>query len=116
MEYLYKSDNEYTLMDKQTYDQIPITRDYIGDAELLMKEGMDLEVQFYEGKPINIILPTFVKLKVVQTEPGAKGDTVTGAMKMAKLETGLAIQVPLFINEGEIIKVDTRDNSYNERA
>jgi len=116
MEYLYKSDNEYILMDKQTYDQIPITRDYIGDAELLMKEGMDLEVQFYEGKPINIILPTFVKLKVVQTEPGAKGDTVTGAMKMAKLETGLAIQVPLFINEGEIIKVDTRDNSYNERA
>ena len=116
MQYLYKSDNEYIFMDKQDYEQIPISEDYLDESEQFMKEGMDIEVQFYQGKPISIVLPIFVNLKVIQTEPGAKGDTVSGAMKPAKLETGLTIQVPLFINEGETIKVDTRDKSYNERA
>ena len=116
MQYLYKSDNEYIFMDKETYDQIPISGDYLTGSEQLMKEGIDIEVQFHENKPISVLIPTFVKLKVVKTEPGMKGDTVQGALKPAKLETGLEIQVPLFINEGEVIKVDTRDKSYSERA
>jgi len=116
MQFLYKADNEHIFMDKETYDQISITEDYLKGLTQLMKEGTDLEVQFYEEKPISVLLPTFVELKVIQTEPGVKGDTVTGAMKPAKLETGLTLQVPLFINEGDIIKVDTRDRSYNERA
>ena len=116
MQYLYKSDNEYIFMDKQDYEQITISGDYLDDSEQLMKEGMDIEVQLYQGKLIAVVLPTFVELKVIETEPGVKGDTVTGAMKPAKLETGLNIRVPLFINEGDVIKVDTRDHSYNERA
>lgn len=116
MQYLYKSDNEYIFMDQQTYEQIHLEEDYLQGSELLIKEGMNLEVQFYQGKPISVLMPTFIQLQVTQTEPGVKGDTVSNVMKPAKLETGLEVQVPLFINEGDVIKVDTRDKSYNERV
>ncbi len=116
MQYLYKSDDEYIFMDKKDYEQIPVSEDHIEGLQQLMKEGIDIEVQFYENKPISVVLPTFVALKVAGTEPGVKGDTVQGAMKPAKLETGLELQVPIFIKEGDSIKVDTRDKSYSERA
>jgi elongation factor P len=116
MQYLYQQDNEYIFMDNESYEQFPIAGDMLAGNELLMKEGINFDLMFYEGKAISIQMPTFINLKIIETEPGIKGDTVSGAMKPAKLETGLVIQVPLFINDGETIKVDTRDKSYNERA
>ncbi len=116
MQYLYNSGNEYIFMDQETYEQIALSEEYIGDSANLLKEGEVVEVQFYKNNPISVILPTFVELEVVETEPGVKGDTVSGAMKPAKVETGLTVNVPLFVNVGDKIKVDTRDNSYVERV
>lgn len=116
MQFLYEADGEYIFMDQENYEQLHLNKEYLKGSELLLKEGVNLEVQFYQENPISVIFPTFVELKVNQTEPGVKGDTVSNVMKPARLETGLQIQVPLFINEGDIIKVDTRDKSYNERV
>jgi len=116
MQFLYKSDNEFVFMDNNTYEQISISQDNLEGMEGFLKEGMDVEIQFYKNNPISVILPTFVELKVIKTEPGVKGDSVSTATKPAQLETGITIQVPLFINEGDIIKVDTRTKSYSERA
>ncbi len=116
MQFLYEADGEYIFMDQENYEQLHLNQEYLKGSELLLKEGVNLEVQLHQGNPISVIFPTFVELKVNQTEPGVKGDTVSNVMKPAKLETGLQIQVPLFINEGDIIKVDTRNNSYNERV
>lgn len=116
MQYLYNTDDEYIFMDNENYEQIHFTKDYLDGYELYLKEGLNIEVQFLKEKPINIIMPTFVELKVERTQTGVRGDTVTNALKPAVLETGLEIQVPLFINEGDVIKVDTRDGSYAERV
>ncbi len=116
MQYLYSADGEYVFMDTETYEQIGLSEDMIEEVKGFLKEGMEVIVQIFEEKPFGIELPTAVELKVVSTEPGVKGDTVSGGTKPAVLETGITINVPLFIKEGDIIKVDTRTKSYIERV
>ena len=116
-QYLYNDDMGYHFMDGETYEQTTIPVEMI-DRPLLIKEGSDIEVLFDAAKdvPLTVDLPQYVKLKVTYTEPGMKGDTATNAQKPAKLETGAEVRVPLFINEGDIVKIDTRSNAYVERV
>jgi elongation factor P len=116
MEYLYKDDEHLWFMDTTSYEQVPIASDVIGEGVGYLKENMRVQVVFYEGKIVGIELPTFVELKVVQTEPGFKGDTVTGSYKPATMETGIVVHVPLFIKEGDLLKIDTRSGEYIQRA
>ena len=116
MQYLYNDGDLYYIMDEETFEQIPINADQLGDAVGYLKEGMSLQVSSYNGKVVSVDLPITVDLEVIDTSPGFKGDTVTAGNKPAKMETGITIQVPLFINTGDTIKVDTRDGSYVERA
>ncbi|RKX61189.1 MAG: elongation factor P [Thermodesulfobacteriota bacterium] len=116
VQYLYKDADQYVFMDLEDYDQIYVSKDEIGDSAKFLKENLNVCILYYKGKVIGIELPNIVELKVIETEPGVKGDTVGTATKPAKLETGLVIQVPLFINEGDIIKVDTRTGKYVERV
>ena len=116
MQYLYHDGENLVFMDAESYDQIPFSDDVVGDAKLFLKENTQVEVLFWRGKPINIELPSFVELEVTKSDPGLKGDTSSGATKPATLETGATIQVPLFINEGEILRIDTRTGEYSERA
>lgn len=115
-QYLYQSGEQFFFMDMETYEQIPLSQEDLGDAVQYLKENMIIDVLMYEGKAIGIELPTFVELEVVKTTPGIKGDTVSGGSKPATLETGLSVRVPLFINEGDVIKVDTRTGEYIERV
>ena len=114
-QFLYKADNLYTFMDTENYEQYTLSESDIGDTKLYLKEQMQIEIEFYENKPIAVFTPIFVELAVTKTEPGMKGDTVSSTMKPATLQSGATILVPLFINIGDVIKVDTRDNSYVER-
>jgi len=116
MQYLYNDGDLYYFMDEESFDQMPLTASQLGDATDFLKEGMSLEVSSYKDKVVGVELPVTVELEVVDTEPGFKGDTATAGTKPAKLETGITIQVPLFINEGDVIKVDTRIGSYLERV
>ena len=116
MQYLYNEGELYYFMDEKNYEQIPLTASQLDNAVDYLKEGMSLEVSSYKGEIIGVEIPITVLLKVTETEPGFKGDTATAGTKPAKLETGITIQVPLFINEGDIIKVDTRTGDYLERA
>lgn len=116
MQYLYSEGDVFYFMDTQTYDQVPLTKDQIGDSIKYLKENMEVMVMFYEGVSIGIELPTFVELEVTETEPGFKGDTATGGSKPATLETGATVQVPLFINIGDVIRVDTRTGEYLSRV
>lgn len=115
-QYLYSDGDIHHFMDNETYDQFPVTGEVLGDALTYVREGESLDVLFYEGVPIQIELPITVDLGVVETEPAVKGDTATGATKQAKLETGLSVTVPLFISEGDTLKIDTRTGEYLERA
>jgi len=116
MQYLYKDGNLLYFMDKDTYEQTPLGADYLGDAVNYIAEGSIIKVQFLEHEPITVDLPPAVVLNVTQTDPGLKGDTATGGTKPATMETGLVLQVPLFVEEGDAIKVDTRSGEYLERA
>lgn len=116
MQYLYNDGNSYYFMDEKTFEQIPISSSQLGDALDYLKENMSLEVSSYKGKLIGVELPITVELEVAETGPGFKGDTATAGNKPAKLETGITIQVPLFINNGDVIKVDTRTGQYLERV
>ncbi len=117
MQYLYKDEDQtFHFMDTGNYEQITIPGEDIGDSAGFLKEECKVDVQFYRGKAIGVDLPTFVSLKVTMTEPGMRGDTATGASKPATLETGAVISVPLFINEGDILKIDTRTGDYIERT
>ena len=116
MQYLYNEGNLYYLMDEETFEQTPVTADQLGDSVNYLKEGMSVQVATYKDKIINVELPLNVELEVTDTGPGFKGDTATAGTKPATLETGITIQVPLFINNGDVIKVDTRDGSYIERV
>ena len=116
MQYLYNEGDLYYFMDEENFEQLPINASQLGDALNYLKEGMSLEVSSYKGELVDVELPITVELEVVQTEPGFKGNTATAGNKPAKLETGLKIQVPLFINQGDIIKVDTRSGTYLERV
>ena len=116
MQYLYNDGNLYYFMDEENYEQMPLSDTQLGDALNYLKEGMSLEVLSYKGELVGVELPTAVELEVVETGPGFKGNTATAGNKPAKLETGITIQVPLFINKGDVIKVDTRSGSYLERV
>jgi len=116
MQYLYNDGDLYYFMDEENFEQMPITASQLGDALNYLKEGMSLEVLNYKGELVGVEMPTAVELRVVETGPGFKGDTATAGNKPAKLETGIIIQVPLFINNGDIVKVDTRTGEYLERV
>lgn len=116
MQYLYSTGDEYHFMDSQSYEQVALSKDLLDDAVYFLKDNMSIHVQFYQGRAIGVELPTFVELVVTQTDPGFKGDTATGGSKPATLETGLVVQVPLFVDQGEKIRVDTRTKEYLSRA
>jgi elongation factor P len=116
MQFLYEENGLYYFMNAETYDQIALTKETVGDALDYLRENETCEVLTYGDDAIGIELPTSVNLKVVETEPGFKGDTATGGNKPARLETGLTVQVPLFIKEGDTLKVDTRTAAYLERV
>jgi len=116
MQYLYKDGNLYFFMDTETYEQQPLEEQFLEDVLDFLKENEMVTVQFYENTPVTIELPTFVNLEVVKAEPGVRGDTATGGTKPATLETGAVIQVPLFIKEDTVVKVDTRTGEYVERV
>jgi elongation factor P len=116
MQFLYAADTEYHFMDSKTYDQISLKEDQLGDYKWYLKENSEYRVMFFEGQPINVDLPASMVLKITSTEPGIKGDSVTNLTKNATLETGLVVKVPLFIKEGEYVKIDTRTSEYIERV
>ncbi|MFN3505241.1 MAG: elongation factor P [Caldimicrobium sp.] len=116
VQYLYKEGDRLVFMDLEDYDQIYVSEKDIGDAGKFLSENLQVNILYYKGRVIGIDLPKVVELKVIKTEPGVKGDTVGTATKPAILETGVVIQVPLFIEEGDIVKVDTRTGEYLERA
>ena len=116
MQFLYEDSGLYYVMDNDTYEQIPLGQDVIGNAFRFVKESMNVRVLSYKGNVFGVEPPMFVELEVTATEPGVKGDTATGASKPATLETGAEIKVPLFVNEGDILKIDTRTGEYLERV
>ncbi|RXZ78280.1 elongation factor P [Paenibacillaceae bacterium] len=116
VQYLYNSGNEYTFMDNETYDQFNLEKKQLEWEINFLLENMNVNIASYKGEIIGITIPNSVALKVVETEPGIKGNTATGATKNAKLETGLNVQVPLFINEDDVLLIDTREGKYISRA
>lgn len=115
MQFLY-SDESMHFMNLETFEQISLSREIVGDKALYLKENTVVRVLIFEGEVISIDLPAFVELRITQCDPGVRGDTVSGATKPAKVETGAVVQVPLFVNEGETIKIDTRNGGYIERV
>ncbi len=116
MEYLYNNGEEYILMDTESYEQLSLSAQQLGESTRYMKENMRLTMMVYKEESIGIELPHSVELTVVETDPGHKGDTASGGSKPAKLETGLVVQVPFFVNEGDVLRIDTRNGAYLERA
>ncbi len=116
MRHLYRSSETYFFMDNETYDQFELDTKTVGDAVRYLKENQIVEVLVAEHNPLGVELPIFVALKVVQTDPGIRGDTASGGTKPAVLETGASVQVPLFIETGDILKIDTRSDAYVERV
>jgi elongation factor P len=116
MQYLYESGGEYTFMDNETYEQINIPENQLERELKFLKENMNVHLVLYNGETLGIELPNTVELEVVETDPGIRGDTATGGSKPAKLETGLVVQVPLFINQGDRLIIDTRKEEYIFRA
>lgn len=116
-QFLYAvGDDDYTFMDNETYEQVTLKREDIGSGVNYLKENMNVVILSYDNRVIGVEVPNFVELVVVETEPGFKGDTATGGSKLAKLETGATIRVPLFVNVGDVLKVDTRTGTYIERV
>ena len=115
-QYIYPDGDFYYFMDSDTFDQFPMGAEQLGDTLDFMIEQTEVELIFFEDNPISLELPTTVNLKVVDSPPGVKGDTAQGATKLATLETGFGLQVPLFVNRGDVIKVDTRTGSYISRV
>jgi len=116
VQFLYDDGNQYTFMDTETFEQYTLSRDVLGDALNFLKEQMVLTLNFHQGQVIGVELPNSVELRVVETEPGVRGDTVSGGSKPAKLETGYVVRVPLFVEEGDVVVVDTRTGEYISRA
>lgn len=116
VEYMYADAEGFFFMDQDNYETIQIMNEYVGDAANFLQEQMRLSVMYYNGKPISIDLPNFVTLRVKETDPGLKGDSAAGGMKKAIMETGLQVNVPLFIKENELLKIDTRTSEYVERV
>jgi elongation factor P len=116
MQFLYQEGDRYCLMDNESFEQIWLTADQMADSKDFLQDNLNIKVLLFKNQPIAVELPTFVELEVTHTEPGVRGDTASGGTKPATLETGAIIQVPLFINEGERLKVDTRTGNYVERV
>ena len=116
MQYLYTTGDTYTFMNMETYEQVELSREQLGDDVMYLKEGLDVMLSFYEGELLGVIMPEKVELKVVSTEPAVKGNTTNNATKDAVLETGLTVRVPLFIEQDEVIVVYTQDGKYASRA
>ena len=116
MQYLYNDGHLYYFMDEESFEHVPVNVGQLGDAVSYLKEGMSLQLSSYRGELVTVELPITVNLKITETGPSFKGDTATAGTKPATLETGITIQVPLFINTGDTIKVDTRSGSYLERV
>jgi elongation factor P len=116
MQFLYRDGETFHLMDNETYEQLGLTAEQMGDAVLFLTENLTVKVLIFNQQPVGVEPPNFVELTVAQAEPGLKGDTASGGNKPATLESGAVIQVPLFINEGDRVKVDTRTGVYIERA
>jgi elongation factor P len=116
IQFLYEDDGQYHFMDTETFDQLTLGPDVMGDNVKWLVENMNLELMTYGDEPIDIELPITVELDVVETDPGYKGDTATGGNKPAKVSTGAVVQVPLFVNQGDRIRIDTRTGAYLERA
>ncbi len=116
MQYSYSDGDLYYFMDMETYDMVPLDKEKLGDSFKFVKEEMICKIVSYKGNVFSVEPPMFVDLKVIETEPGFKGDTATGTTKPATLETGVIIKVPLFIDEGDVLKIDTRTGEYLERA
>ncbi len=116
MQFMYRDEDTYHFMDQSTYEQFELSKQLIGESVDFLKENSNVDVDFYEGKPIGIELPIFMNLKVTYTEPGLRGDTAKGASKAATLKTGPVVKVPLFINQGNIVRIDTRTGEYVNRV
>ncbi len=116
VQYLYNDGKEYFFMDMESYDQLAMSADQLGDAVKFLKENMTLQILNFQGKSIGVELPNFVELEVVETAPGIRGDTASGGSKPATLETGAVVQVPLFVNVGDRIQIDTRTGNYIKRV
>lgn len=116
MQYLYNDGELWHFMEPETFEQYAANANVVGDATIWLKEEMSCNVTLWNGVPLNVDAPNFVELKIVETDPGIRGDTATGGQKPARLETGAVVRVPLFINEGEVIRVDTRTKEYISRV
>lgn len=116
MQYLYNQGDDYVFMDTTTFDQVTLTQDQLGEARDFMLENIEVKVLFHRGEPIDVEIPNFLDLTIVETDPGVRGDTATGGAKPATLETGAVVKVPLYLEVGERIRVDTRTRTYIERA
>jgi elongation factor P len=115
MQFLYR-DDKFHFMSLETYEQVALSDEEVGDAANYLKETMEVDVLYINGAPVGVELPTFAVLRVVKTDPGVRGDTAAGGSKPATLETGAVVSVPLFINEGDVLRIDTRTGAYIERA
>jgi elongation factor P len=115
MQFLYK-DERYHFMDLDTYDQISLSAEEVGEARDFLKENTEVEILFIESSPVTVELPNFIEIRIAKTDPGIRGDTASGGSKPATLETGAVIQVPLFLNEGDVVKVDNRSGDYLGRV
>jgi len=116
IQYLYRDEDDYHFMDTETYEQFSLPKDVLGTAANYLKENDTLDLLTYQDKPIDVEMPVTVALRIEHTDPGLRGDTATGGSKPATLETGLVVSVPLFLNEGDLVKVDTRTGQYVERV
>jgi elongation factor P len=116
MQFLYREGDNFVMMDNESYEQLSLTAEQLGEARQFLTENLNVKVLFFNRQPVAVELPTFVELEVVQTEPGVRGDTASGGSKPATLESGAVIQVPLFINVGDRLRVDTRTGAYIERV
>lgn len=116
MQYLYSDGELYYFMDEETFEQIPLNFGQVEDALNFVKENMQVSVKFFNGSPFSVEPPNFVELHITECDPGVRGDTATGGTKAAKLETGYVIQVPFFVNEGDLVRVDTRSGEYMSRV
>ena len=116
VQYLYEDPPNYVFMDQENYDQMTLSREQLGEAVSYLKDGLEMELLMHDTEPIGVELPITVELRIEDTDPGFRGDTASGGTKPAKLESGLVVNVPLFVNSGEVIKVDTRTGTYIERV
>ncbi len=116
MQYLYGADKDRVFMDTSSYEQVSLNEKQLGDSINYLKENMEIKVLYHKGMPINIEVPMFVELAIARTDPGVRGDTASGGSKPATLETGAVVKVPLYMNEGDVVKIDTRTGTFIERV